>query len=166
MNTSKVNQILLSFSLLLLLALPARAQDRSGQAADKKEKLESMRIAFLTQKLDLSPQESQIFWPVYNQFRKEIQAVRKDKHENTKDAKRNLDAMTDTEVSAMLEDNFAAEARELEIKKRYNGEFKKVLPVKKVAKLYQTEQQFNSELLRMLQEKRDGKPMAPPPGPR
>jgi hypothetical protein len=45
------------------------------------ERLESAKIGFLTQKLDLSPREAEKFWPVYNQYQKELKALAKELNE-------------------------------------------------------------------------------------
>jgi hypothetical protein len=55
--------------LTLLLNLPGmsqRPQQRQGGA------LEAMKIAFITKRLDLSPEEAERFWPVYNKYAAEV----------------------------------------------------------------------------------------------
>jgi hypothetical protein len=59
-------------SLLLLFCLPAMAQK------DKiRERIKAQRIAFITQRLALTPDEAQKFWPVYNQFSDELDGVKR-----------------------------------------------------------------------------------------
>src|ERR1035437_4885758 len=64
----------------------------------RKEKMESMKIAFLTQKLDLTPDEAQKFWPVYNEFQKKREELRKKRREEIKSAKGNLDSLSDKQI--------------------------------------------------------------------
>ena len=41
-------------------------------------RLEAYKIAYLTKKLNLSPQEAQQFWPIYNKYQQEIKSARSD----------------------------------------------------------------------------------------
>lgn len=125
--------------LWFVLLLPVMSLRAAEDGTTLKEKIEARRVSFLTQRLDLTPAESQVFWPVYSQYRKELDAVRKNKKEIV-DA--NLQSMSDTEIAALLEAGFAAEAKELEIKQRYYSEFRKILSAKKIAKLYKAEKDF------------------------
>jgi hypothetical protein len=43
----------------------ANAQNGNGQ---RQEKIQALKIAFITQKLKLTPAEAEKFWPVYNQY--------------------------------------------------------------------------------------------------
>ena len=49
-----------------------KAQDPDDTRA---EKIQSLKIAFITQKLQLTPDEAQKFWPVYNQYDNEIHSL-------------------------------------------------------------------------------------------
>ncbi len=46
------------------------------------EKIQSLKIAFITQKLQLTPDEAQKFWPVYNQYDKEVHSIESDNDPN------------------------------------------------------------------------------------
>ena len=55
---------------LLLSAAAVIAQPKMGDRAElekKKEKIEAIKVAYLTEELDLTVAESQAFWPVYNE---------------------------------------------------------------------------------------------------
>ena len=57
---------------LLLSSLVAVAQPKTANDAEtlekKKEKIEAMKVAYLTNELELTVEESQAFWPVYNEL--------------------------------------------------------------------------------------------------
>jgi len=64
---------------LLLSAAAVVAQPKMGDRADleqKKEKIEAIKVAYLTEELELTVAESQAFWPVYNELRKKEHALR------------------------------------------------------------------------------------------
>lgn len=117
-----------------------------------KEKIEAEKIAFITKKMDLTPQESQSFWPVYNQYRKELEATRQDKKDLLHDAKKNYDKMTDAEIEKAILESFQMEQHELDLKKKYYSEFKKVISSRKIVKLYRAERQWTLYLVQRLKE--------------
>lgn len=128
---------------------PTPPSTSSGQRPEppRKEKVESMRIAFLTQKLDLSTEEAQRFWPVYNEFQKKRDELHKKKREARKGVKENLDSLSDKQIEALVDLEMATRQKNLDLEKEYYGKFKSVLPIKKVAKFYRAEEQFTHRLL-------------------
>ena len=125
----------------------------------KKEKMEAMRIAFLTQKLDLTPDEAQKVWPVYNEFQKKREILHKQRREEHKNAKENIDSLSDKQIESMVDGEMTFRQKNLDLEKEYHAKFKSVLPIKKVAKLYRAEEMFGRQLLQQLSEKgKDGNP--------
>lgn len=139
----------------------------------RKEKVEAMRIGFLTQKLGLTSEEAQKFWPVYNEFQKKRDELHQKRREERKGRKEDLDSLTDKQVEAMVDSEMGFRQKNLDLEKEFHGKFKSVLPIKKVAKLYRAEEQFTHRLLDEISErgkkggghggKKDG--MAPRPIP-
>ncbi|MFK7970195.1 MAG: hypothetical protein AB8F95_07500, partial [Bacteroidia bacterium] len=69
-------------SVFLLLALMAFGQaqpPRGGPPSLPKERLQRLRIAYYSDKLNLTPTEAQQFWPVYNAFSDEMDGFREER---------------------------------------------------------------------------------------
>ncbi|MCX6292125.1 MAG: hypothetical protein NT126_10215 [Bacteroidetes bacterium] len=144
--------------LILFVSSSAMAQEPKPA----REKVEAMKVGFLTERLNLSPEEARVFWPVYNKYTDELEAVRKSRRENLVNARMNFDEMTDKEIEKVIDTEIASRQSELDLQKKYNPQFKQVLPMKKIAKLYRAEEDFKRKLLDLIQEKRgDRKPPAP-----
>ncbi|MBX7109473.1 MAG: hypothetical protein K1X61_12555 [Chitinophagales bacterium] len=143
-----------------LLSAFSMAQPPVSQ--DQRDEVEARRIGFITNEVQLSPEEAQVFWPVYNKYRDELEALRKDRANELMSAKINFDSYTDEQVSKVIDNEFNSRQKELDIARKYNTEFKKILPVKKVAKLYRAEQLFKISLLKDMRQDKGGKPMQPP----
>lgn len=122
----------------------------------RKEKVESMRIAFLTQKLDLTPDEAQKFWPVYNEFQKKREELHKKRKEDFKSAKTNIDSLSDKQVESIVDGEMAFRQKNVDLEKEYHSKFKSALPIKKVAKLYRAEDMFAHRLLEQISERGRG----------
>lgn len=144
----------------LLLFFFSNGQPPEG----RRERVEAMKIGFLTERLDLSPEEAKSFWPIYNKYQDELEALRKGRRDNLINARQNFDEMSDGEVAKAVDTELQFRQSELDIIRKYDPQFRKVLPIKKVARLYQAEEAFKRKLLEMLQERREGRD-GPPHGP-
>ncbi len=154
---------LVFFLLFSFLLFEAAAQPPGPMSPEKKEEIESMKVAFLTRKLDLTPEEAKTFWPVYNQFQGELDDVRENHRKQRNAAKEGMDNFSDKEIEKVVDGEIAFRQAELDILKKYNTQFKSVLPMKKVAKLYRAEEDFKRELIQRIQERRKA---GTPEGPR
>ncbi|HRH99438.1 MAG TPA: hypothetical protein PK006_00175 [Saprospiraceae bacterium] len=110
-----------------------------------KERLEAQHTAFLTTKLELTQDEAAKFWPVYNEFSKKRQELRKEKMNQ-----RNSEDFD-------MDEQFKTEEKELALKKSYYEKFKAILPAKKLAKLDEAEQEFKQEVLRKIKERKENR---------
>ncbi|HET6224954.1 MAG TPA: Spy/CpxP family protein refolding chaperone [Bacteroidia bacterium] len=153
----KTNKYIFSLLYTLLLSVSIFAQDGKGNPS-KKEDIETMKIAFITQKLELTPQEAQQFWPIYNQYSEKTKELRKKRRQDNREARANFDELSDKEVEQLISNDMAIRQKELDLQREYNEKFKAVLPIKKVAKLYAAEEQFKIVLINKLKD-RPGKRM-------
>ena len=124
-----------------------------AQESSKNEKIESMKVAFLSTKLELTAKEAQQFWPLYNEFQQKMEKLRKLKKSDFEDIKSKIENGTDKELTVYMDEVFATRQKELDLQKEYYEKYAKVVPLKKVALLYQTENQFKRELLKKIKEK-------------
>ncbi len=143
---------LLLFSIMLVS--PLAAQPPGGRPKMDREDIESMKIAFLTRKLSLSPEEAQKFWPVYNSFADEIKNIKEGRAERMKDSKESFANMPDKDVEKLIDAEISSRQQELDVLKKYHSQFKQTLPIKKVAMLYRAEEDFKRELIEKIREKR------------
>ena len=137
---------------LVSLAQPGQKMEQ------KKEKVEAMKIGFITQQMNLTPEEAQKFWPVYNQMNDEIEKLRGERQFARANANLNFETMTDPEVDKLINDEMASRQKEFDIQKKYLTQFKAILPIKKIAKLYRAEEMFKRKLLEKIQENKTIRP--------
>lgn len=142
-------------ALLILLAPVSLFAQPKEPPPQQREKVEALKIGFITKRLNLTPEEAKNFWPVYNKFQDEIEQVRKQRRETFRNPQMNFDDMSDNDLEKMVDNEIAFRQNELDILKKYNPQFKKVLPIRKVALLYKTEEDFKRKLLEMIRERGD-----------
>ena len=133
----------------LIMAANLVAQSNQNRM---KERVEAQRIGFITQRVNLTPEESQQFWPIYNEYTDKMQQIR-----SATKMDKTFDDMSDADAEKVIMGQFDKESRALDLRKEYYQKFKKVISVKKIAKLYKAEQDFKGEMLKQLQEMRQMK---------
>jgi Spy/CpxP family protein refolding chaperone len=140
------------FLIGLLLSTGAwaqRANPKKNKPAPDNERIEAVRVAFITERLELSPAQSQTFWPVYNAYVAENKTIRQELRAL---ASRGLN-LNDDELKRELEKRFDLQEKQLALQRRYHREFLKVITPRQVAELYKGEEQFKALLLRRLGNK-------------
>jgi hypothetical protein len=105
----------LLFAFLLMIGINMQAQNGN--------RLEALKIAYLTNKLNLSPEEAQKFWPIYNQYSLELKIAR-------------MKAINNKSSEIELDENL------LNIRKKYSTLFSQVLPPAKVDTFFKSEKEF------------------------
>lgn len=149
---NKIKQLLV-FIILIMISVVNFAQN--GQRLNKiKDKINAQKVAYITKELDLTPQEAQQFWPVYNEFETQRKAINKDfKGLNIEERQIYFNTLSDKDALEMADNHIILAQKVLDIRKKYHAEFKKVLPAKKLLKLYQAEKDFNKFLLKEIKER-------------
>ncbi len=121
--------------------------------AQKGERLEAMKIGFITERLNLTSEEAKVFWPIYNKFTDELKKLRSSTKGKITEEMADMPNITDAEAEKVLSDMVNFKISEAELLKKYAAEFKKVLPVKKVVLLFKAENDFKRELLKKLAQR-------------
>ena len=120
-----------------------------------KEEIQSQKIAFFTQELDLTPQEAQVFWPVYNANWKKSEAARKEINKSLKELNKALKqepAVSDYDIKSLMNKYFKACEEEIKVNAESFDELSKVMPVNKAAKVFSLEEKFRIMLIRHLRK--------------
>ena len=118
-----------------------------AQPGTKREKIEALRVSFISQKVNFTTAEAQNFWPLYNEYNDKLDAVRRTfRQQYGKNA--NVEFTTDKEAEAYLMAELNLKQKEYELYKEYFEKFKKVLPIKKVALLRKAEEEFKKEIIK------------------
>lgn len=139
---------------LFILSIAAHAQpDERYQS--KRDMIKSYKIAFITDRLALTPEEAQQFWPLYNEYESSRETVQREMFKNDKLDDLDIDLLTEEEATEMADNQIIKAQKLLDLRKEYHMKFKSVLPVKKVLKLYQAERDFQHELIKKIRQDRD-----------
>lgn len=136
--------------VILVCMLSVAVLQAQEHKAQRMEKMRAQKVAFLTQKMNLSPEEAQVFWPVYNEFAEQREDLNKRKRDVMVDLKQKGQEATEAQKEAVADQMIAFRMEEAQLDKKYHEQFKKVLPIDKVLKLYRAEMQFKNYLMQQI----------------
>ncbi|MFN8299720.1 MAG: hypothetical protein U0T75_11485 [Chitinophagales bacterium] len=148
---NKLKKAAIGFSLMLLCVTGAMAQPpQGGGNQNKGEKVEALLIAWLTQRLNLTPEEAQKFWPVFNSYRAELKTLRQTMK---------LEEGAEPSADQMLE----FDQKKLDLKKKYKTQFEAAIGKAKVDILYRAEEEFKQKLKEMREQRQQNRGQGGPP---
>jgi hypothetical protein len=145
--------VLITCFLLIAMQFTLHAQ-RKNDDPERWEKFRAEKVAYLTTALDLTPAEAQKFWPVYNQMEKErmeAQKRRRDVEHKVRDAE---ETISDNEIIRLTREYAETKEKEGNLNASYNEKFLKILPPKKVLKLYKAENEFRMDMIKKWRSER------------
>jgi len=144
--------------LFISTGLFAQKHNGKGQGPNH-ERIKALKTAHITERLDLTSEEAEKFWPVYNQFDKKLMELRENEKSEIMSKLRNgsVDALTDEEANLIIDRMLEMKTTELEYRKELSEDLKKVISPRKIIKLHRAEESFKRMLLERLKERRGKK---------
>ncbi len=122
----------------------------------RKEKIEAMKIAFISNKIQLTTLEAEKFWPVYSQYQKEMKVLNSNFRKSFSEINNFNTVIPENEMEKRLMSEMEFAQKKLDLKKYYYPKFKEAISVNKISKLYEAEKMFRqkrSERIRIRQNK-------------
>ena len=123
-----------------------------GLFAQDPSKVESYKIGFFSEKLELTPQESERFWPLYNKYRDEIKSIKKNSRQST----RQIGLMSDSELNEVFQNFLSNKEKEVAAARKLHADLKKVLSERKATLVFFVEREFNNKLLQTMRKNNRG----------
>jgi len=147
-----MNKIISSLVALMMMSLAVAAQPGGPRGEMMQERMESQRVAFITQKLQLTPDEAAKFWPIYNEYRDKQQQLRRSAMADRIEGGFPAD-MSDAEANNLIAKQFAMEENLLSLKREYYDKLKSAIPPRKIAQLNPIEMEFNRTVLEHIRDR-------------
>jgi hypothetical protein len=138
------NRTAVSKTLKLLLLTLFVSVSVFAQRPDR-DKIKALKIAHITEQLDLSKDEAQKFWPIYNTNEAAEQKLRLKYSERRKE--NTPSDLTESEAKALLLDMVSIEQEKIELRSKMLKDLLEILPAKKIITLVQTEKSFKRKML-------------------
>ena len=124
------------------------------------DKFKAEKISFITARIDLTVEEAQTFWPIYNEYDKKNNELMLEEHKLHREIKQNRTELSDKEIESKLDRSITVSIEQANLRLEYHSKFKEVLSIQKIGKLYEAENEFRRDLLHRYKQ---GGPNSPPP---
>ncbi|WP_405576775.1 sensor of ECF-type sigma factor [Winogradskyella sp. Asnod2-B02-A] len=109
-----------------------------------REKIKALKIAHITEQLDLTETEAQKFWPIYNANEDAKSKLRESSMNRRKEQP--IEELTESEAKSLLLDMEKAEKQKVALESKLLNQLFEILPAKKIIKLYQAERSFKQKM--------------------
>jgi hypothetical protein len=133
----------------IVITLGGFAQDEEMSV---REQIQSEKIAFFTEKIGLTLEEAEKFWPVYNEYWNKKNKLMKERKESMNYYIKHSDSMTKNELENIADKYVNYRKEKGELLEEYHKKFKEILPIEKVMRIYMADYDFKSYLLNKLKE--------------
>lgn len=130
-------------STLLFLNLSISAQTSNLTPAEKKAKLDAWHTAYLTSEMQLTTEEAQKFWPIYNEYKAELENLEKP----VKAIGKPIEQMSDAELRQLIYKELDHEQQRVNMNKKYVDRYLAILPPIKIVRLKKAEREFKKIVL-------------------
>ena len=131
---------------LISFCVVAQDDDQDIVQPDPKaeQKIKAAHAAYITERLGLTPEEAEKFWPVYREYSQKRQEIR----QQLKTAREK-----GTSEKELLDLDLKVKQQQLDLEKDYSGRLQKVITPQKMMNLRQAEGDFRRLLLRQIQQR-------------
>lgn len=125
--------------------------------SESREKIKALKIAYLTEQLNLTPQEAEKFWPIYNAHDEEHNSLRyktRLAYNKAIEQNKSVDNISEKEAQKIILLKLETDKKIYESQSKFIAKVKKVLSYKKIMKLQVAEMEFGRKLMRKYKRKR------------
>ena len=113
-------------------------------AQGNRDKIKALKIAFITEKLNLSEKEAQQFWPIYNSFEEDMSNLKRQAYTTRKEV--DLDAISDEDAVQLLKQIRTNENKKHALENDFIDRLSKVISAKKIILMHKIEDDFKRKM--------------------
>ena len=119
--------------------------------AQNRDKLEALRVSFITKRIELTTAEAEKFWPIYNEYNDKLRAVKK----NLKRHYHQYIDQSDDQAEQLYQLDLQSRQAEADLHKAYGEKIKAAIGVRKTIRLKIAEEDFRKEMIESIRERND-----------
>jgi len=142
---------LLTFAGLILLARQEKVHAQQRDRAELQQ-IQDAKVSMITNRLKLTTEQSEKFWPVYNEFSEKRRELRRAQRRIIMEKREG--GMTDRAALSNLKEIQELKQKEVNLEKEYHEKFLTIISPSQLAELQSAEKAFNDMLLQRLDRRR------------
>ncbi|WP_297695608.1 hypothetical protein [uncultured Eudoraea sp.] len=128
----------------------------SGQGRPGMDKIKSLKVAFITERVGLTSNEATMFWPVYNEHEEALAQIRRKERADIRSKMMDFENLSESEANRLLDQLIELEREKQELNVLFLSNIREVISPKKTFLLIKAEEDFKKRLLRQIQQRRQG----------
>ena len=136
--------IVLVAMLTVFIVSPMAQEKPADNMQLVREKIKTDKKLFIAQNMNLTESETKVFWPVYEDYQKELGKLLNKTAKLIDNYAANYQTMTEEAAKGLIDGYLAIETERVTFMKSFLPKFRKVLPEKKVARYYQLENKIDA----------------------
>lgn len=121
-----------------------------------RNRIKTLKVAFITERLSLTTEEAQSFWPIYNAYDDKLESIRRRERLELKSKILIIQDLTDRESSALLDEFLALQKEKHNAENDFLSKLRTVLSPKKIVLLLKAEEDFKKRLLQQYRKRQNG----------
>ncbi|WP_229240284.1 hypothetical protein [Dyadobacter sp. SG02] len=137
--------------MLLFIGAVSTTANAQRRSEEEIKKIQDAKVAIITNRLNLTPEQSTGFWPMYNEYSQKRREIHRAQRKIINDKK--AEGQNDEAVLNNLKEVQELRQKELDLEKEYQNKFLKVITASQVIELYKAERTFNDMLIQRLKQK-------------
>ncbi len=135
-------------SVLVLVSMILAAGAAFAQGAEQyiellRSDLKTERVAIITEAMQFTPEEGEVFWPIYREYELQVAKIGDRRIALIKEFATIFDTMTDEIAEDLIKNSIKIDEDTLKLEKKYIKKFNKVLPARRVARYAQIDHRIN-----------------------
>jgi hypothetical protein len=136
--------IVLVAMLTVFIVSPMAQEKPADNMQLVREKIKTDKKLFIAQNMNLTESEAKVFWPVYENYQKDLAKLVDKTVKLVENYAANYQTMTEEAAKELINGYLAIEGERVTLMKSFLPKFRKVLPEKKVARYYQLENKIDA----------------------
>ncbi len=145
-----------AWTIVLLAFFSVTTTFAQRPSQEEMQKIQDAKVAIITNRLNLTSEQSAGVWPVYNEYAQKKRDLHRAQRKIINDRK--AEGKTDEQVLENLKEVQDIKQKELDLEKEYQNRFLKIITANQVVELYKAERTFNDMLIQRLKQRPDRKP--------
>ncbi|SDQ66153.1 hypothetical protein [Flagellimonas zhangzhouensis] len=143
-----MNKRALLFFTILLAAMTMHAQ---GPVRDR---IKTLKVAFITERLDLTSEEAQQFWPIYNEHEEKLESIRRKERTELHANLSRTENLSESQAQKLLDNVLALKLEQQKAEKDFISKMTQVISAKKMLLLIKSEEDFKRQMLQQYRKRR------------
>lgn len=127
-----------------------------AQNGPVRDRVKTLKVAFITERLSLTSKEAQLFWPVYNEHEEKLEAIRRKERMELRGRASMVQELSDGEASKLLSQYLSLQQEKQQVEREMVTNLQEVISAKKIIMLFKAEEDFKKRLLQQYRKRRAG----------